>query len=364
MTTGGGRRRPALRGVATGGFILLWLVAAFLLLETAARLQGYWVARHNRLAVEEMERRVGLMAAFDQTLWETPWFRYRRNATLETEWRGHACRIATNSHGFRDEEVALPKPAGLYRIACIGGSTTVEGWTNATTYPALVQERLSAALGPGTVEVLNCGISSFTTDRELQRLPDVLALQPDLVLEYGCINDITALVPRLMQDASPWQNLLARSQLLLRVLDERLLPSDAAVEARLTRRTFANLEAIAERAAAAGAEVGFLSFAATHPERLSGDERAYVDFTMRVDFEGGRIGLNGYRRWVDLYNRMLEDFCRQRGYLYIPLAEEMPGEMEWFADFCHMTESGIARKAEIVAAHLEPYVRARTARVR
>lgn len=353
--------RRVLRGVATGGIVLLWVAAAFLALETFARLQFRWTARHNRLAVDELQRRVGLMAAFDQTLWETPWFRYKSNATLETEWQGHACRIATNSHGFRDDEVALPKPPGLYRIVCIGGSTTVEGWTNETTYPALVEGRLVDALGPGSVEVVNCGVSFFTTSRELQRLPDFLELQPDLILEYGCVNDLTSLVPRAMRDASPLQNLLARSQFLIRALGPLLLPSDAAVEARLRRNTLGNLRTLAERAAEAGAEVAFVSFAAVRPGKLSGEERAYVDYTTRIDFEGNRIGLGGYRRWVDLYNRLLVDFCRENQYLYIPLAEEMPGEMAWFSDFCHMTDAGIARKAEIIAGRLEPFVRARVA---
>jgi hypothetical protein len=75
------------------------------------------------------------------------------------------------------------------------------------------------------------------------------------------------------------------------------------------------------------------------------------------------VGLSAYRRWIDLYNRRLRDLCTKGGYLYVPLAEEMPGEMAWFQDLCHMTDAGIARKAEILARHLEPAIRASRARV-
>jgi lysophospholipase L1-like esterase len=353
--------RRGVRRTATAALALLWVGMAFLLLETLTRFHVYWTARNNRLALEEMERRVGLMAAFDETLWEVPWFRYKPSTSLETEWRGRTCRVATNRLGFRDDEIALPKPHGLYRIACVGGSTTVEGWTNETTYPALLEARLIEALGPGTVEVVNCGISAMTTDRELLRLPDYLALQPDLILEYGCVNDITALVPRLLRTAPPWQNLLARSQFLNRLLGPVLLPSDEEFTRRIRRMSMNNLATLAQRSAEAGTAVAFMSFAAVDPRRLTRAERAFVDYTQRVDREGQRVSLACYRRWVDMYNEELERFCRERGHAYIPLAEEMPGEMAWFCDFCHMTEEGIARKAEIIARHLAPLIRARQA---
>ena len=48
----------------------------------------------------------------------------------------------TNSLGFRDEEISIPKPPGIYRIVCIGGSTTVEGPRNDLTYPKILQRLL------------------------------------------------------------------------------------------------------------------------------------------------------------------------------------------------------------------------------
>jgi hypothetical protein len=48
------------------------------------------------------------------------------------------------SEGYRMREIALPKPAGLVRVVCIGGSTTVAGRTNDETYPALPERKLQA----------------------------------------------------------------------------------------------------------------------------------------------------------------------------------------------------------------------------
>jgi hypothetical protein len=68
---------------------------------------------------------------------------------------GERFRVEVNSLGFRTHEFAVPKPPGLLRVVCIGGSTTVAGRTNDETYPAHL-ERMLRARHPGlTIEVLN-----------------------------------------------------------------------------------------------------------------------------------------------------------------------------------------------------------------
>lgn len=93
------------------------------------------------------------------------------------------------------------------------------------------------------------------------------------------------------------------------------------------------------------------------PDQLRRPEREYVDYTIKGDWNG-EVGLSAYRRWIDLYNLRLREFCQRHGVLCLPLAEEMPGEMAWFQDLCHMTDEGIERKAGILARLLETEVRA------
>ena len=92
--------------------------------------------------------------------------------------------------GLRDDFVVIPKPKGLFRILCVGGSTTVAGWTNETTYPNLLEKRLKDSFPDVSSEVINCGVSGLNSNSELEKIGDYLALNPDLILEYNAVNDI------------------------------------------------------------------------------------------------------------------------------------------------------------------------------
>lgn len=97
-----------------------------------------------------------------------------------------------NSLGYRGEEVAVPKPQGVFRIVCMGGSTTysasVEDYREA--YPYRLQAELREA-GYENVEVVNAGVFSYTTIETLVNFETrVLDLDPDLVIIYDGVNDI------------------------------------------------------------------------------------------------------------------------------------------------------------------------------
>lgn len=62
----------------------------------------------------------------------------------------------------------VPKPRDKYRIICIGGSTTFEGSTNNSTYPALLENKLNNYFHCDRIEVLNCGISGLNQENICQ----------------------------------------------------------------------------------------------------------------------------------------------------------------------------------------------------
>jgi lysophospholipase L1-like esterase len=97
----------------------------------------------------------------------------------------------TNSLGFRGREVEQPKPAGRYRIACLGGSTTYDdGVADGDTYPLKLEGLLRAAHPERDLEVVNCGVPSYTSAESLANLAfRVLDLQPDAIVLYEGIND-------------------------------------------------------------------------------------------------------------------------------------------------------------------------------
>ncbi len=84
-----------------------------------------------------MESNVG-----NHSLWLRRWKEYKPGARAEVVTGGVRFVIQMNSYGFRTHEFEVPKPEGVVRIICIGGSTTVAGRTNEDTYPALLETRL------------------------------------------------------------------------------------------------------------------------------------------------------------------------------------------------------------------------------
>jgi hypothetical protein len=138
--------------------------------------------------------------AGNTSLWAKPWFRYRPGARAEVVAGGERFVIEINSQGFRTHEFALPKPSGMVRVVCIGGSTTVAGRTNDETYPALLEAKLRARHPGLPLEVLNLGVSGVSHEHWLSRLDRVFAYQPDVVVHYEAVNDISwRQLPRFAQ---------------------------------------------------------------------------------------------------------------------------------------------------------------------
>lgn len=340
------------RVIALLGASVIWAALVLALAELGTRASELWGAKRNTLVQEEVMRRVAMMAAFDSTLWEIPWDSYRPNAEETTNLEGKPFQIRINAQGYRGRDVSIPKPAGRYRIVCVGASTTVEGRTNETTYPALLEARLRRELASDSIEVVNCGVSSFTSQKELSHLSKYLSFQPDLIIEYGVINDVSALLPRLIRSNPGWKKLLLRSHFIARVTEPLLSPSAPLFRERIRVGTIANLERLADSVRAAGADIAFCSFATPHPRELNRQEAQYLDWDLQSDWEGQHIGLRTYSHYIRIYNEELQAMCARRGFPYLPVAEQMSGEMADFVDYCHMTERGIEAKASIIAAEL------------
>ncbi|RMG17227.1 MAG: hypothetical protein D6731_04480, partial [Planctomycetota bacterium] len=82
-------------------------------------------------------------------------------------------QVSVNERGQRDAPLVLPKPPGVFRIACLGGSTTFgfgarrndEAWPN----------RLEATYaGRGRVDVVNAGVHGWTLRQSLLNLDEGL----------------------------------------------------------------------------------------------------------------------------------------------------------------------------------------------
>ena len=98
-----------------------------------------------------------------------------------------------NALGFRGKETTWEKPDGVYRIVTTGGSS-VYGQSESNdlaVWSQRLEDKLTAALAPRRVEVINLGVSGWSSYEMLVNLAvRGLDLQPDLVLVHESINDM------------------------------------------------------------------------------------------------------------------------------------------------------------------------------
>ena len=98
--------------------------------------------------------------------------------------------VHTNEHGFRSPSFSEAKPAGVFRIVCLGDSSTFGMNVNdADAYPQVLA-RLLEERAPGRFEVLNLGVPGYSSRQGLELLrQSALHYQPDLVTFAFGTND-------------------------------------------------------------------------------------------------------------------------------------------------------------------------------
>lgn len=119
--------------------------------------------------------------------------------------------VRHNSLGFRGPETTWEKPAGTYRVLCLGGSSVygIGPSSDATNWPTLLETRLNQAQSAKRVEVINGGCQGYSTfEMSIQLALRGVSLSPDLVLCYEAINDMRcALYPNVARDNTHWRAL-------------------------------------------------------------------------------------------------------------------------------------------------------------
>lgn len=283
----------------------------------------------------------------EQSLWEIPYLCYKVHASDESG------KFRTNNVRYRDDDVVLPKPDGVFRILCVGGSTTEEGNFNDVTYPNLLEERLNAQRGSRDIDVVNCGMSGASTSQHIARLSDHLLMEPDMVVIYIGVNDI---VHKLFKDWTGTPSLwLARQSLWVNEkFNLEMLPAADAREAGLRESILQRIADMSAYYRAHNVKVAVASFAYPDLENLVADELFYYQQNNREEWGGRYVTFETYVDTMRLYNTLLKEFCEKEKIEYVPVAENIAGGAEYFGDLCHMKNKGIERKAEIIAEHLAP----------
>ncbi len=273
--------------------------------------------------------------------------------------------VWTNGLGFRTNEVARPKPSGVFRIVCVGGSTTFEGPRNGLTYPALLEKRLREYYGTTAIEVYNCGIVAMSSSMEKDTFQAFLDFEPDLILHYNFANDTATVVNQVYaglsgeeDSAGVIQAWLRKSRFLSGNFPRALLPGEDKFTAVVEATTMQNMRFMAEEARKHGVDMAVCSFAYPDVWHLPKMERRVFESRFRSSLAIAPE-IYSYARAVDAYNGCVRRFCQESGNLYLPVAEGLREGLSCFTDNCHMHLGGIQRKAEVVFAGLKDYLEAK-----
>ncbi len=290
-----------------------------------------------------------------ESLWEIPCWGYRKH------WRDKPDGpLVTNNFGFFERDVATPRPAGLLRIVCVGGSTTQEGASvdGSGSYTRLLEQELQRDAGTTAIEVLNCGIVASNSDSEMRRINEFLKQDPNLLIYYNGVNDIAFIAfPALYAYRSEVAKLMGRSRYVRCFLNRWLIANDETIKSFLRARTIRNLDALVFAARERHVDVVLCSFAYPDPALLDRRFLAFLDMNVQTSWCGGDIGFRTYCHVVDLLNGLIADLCKERGLVYVPVAENLHGGADYFLDACHTQLEGRERKARIIADTIGRYVK-------
>jgi lysophospholipase L1-like esterase len=325
-------------------------------IEICLRLNLHRISKFNPLVLAARRQNAAFTEAFKNPLWEQEFYEYKKNIEIKERVNNHDFQVKMNDYGFRTKYKEIPKPKDKYRIICIGGSTTVEGLTNDTTYPALLEKKLNSYFNSNRIEVFNYGISGLNSSGEKEKLPIYLKMEPDMMIEYNFVNDLfKVLIPQWLDHRSRWFRILIKFQIFYDPLFNFLMVSKNGLRQSLNSYTLLNLKEIYKEAYKNKVKLVICGFAAPDFNRLTKEEKEYFDYDIQY-FWKSKISLETYIKCVEVYNQCLEQMCKENDIIFVPVGRYLSGTTDYFVDIAHLTPAGIEKKADIVFTYLKNYL--------
>jgi lysophospholipase L1-like esterase len=148
--------------------------------------------------------------------------------------------VHTNPQGFRGARpIPHAKPAGVFRVLAVGGSTTFDTEVSADSaaWPARLERWLRELAPVEQVEVINAGVPGYNMTQDLIRLETELSeYSPDLIILYQGHNDLFQNLraeivgfgpvdrhrPSQTEAITPWRRWLEQNSLLYAKLVQKL----------------------------------------------------------------------------------------------------------------------------------------------
>lgn len=285
--------------------------------------------------------------AYSETLWKVEFEKYKPNAVLDKTVGNERYVVKINSHGFRTKEFRKEKPENVYRIVAIGGSTTVQGRTNDSTYPAILERKLKEKFPNLNIEVLNFGISGTKSDYWLDRLDELFEFKPDLIIQYNAVNDLSW---EHMYGRKKCTNLIKylwRKVINLSFILQKSFPTDTSLLDNCLMWTLNNFKEISSEAKARGIEYIVGSFASPDYNMASNIFRQYLDSYVQSSWGRG-LKLkyySSYHEFIVRYNKFFQSYVEQNNLTSV-FVDKAISDPNLFIDVCHMTPDGIEKLAD------------------
>ena len=334
--------------------LCLWAMMLCVVLEGWARLR--YTRGKNRAAhfnTETLGRQTS--EVFHPDLWVTEWLEYRPSTSVKYTTLTTNYEVHINNIGFRGPDVIRAHDPDAYTIVCLGGSTTINGRTDDTTYPAFLQAFLNVD-SPTRIRVINGGICGLVSSDYPHVLRNVLnGVHPDMVIAYGGINDIwRRMYPHWNEQRGFVATQFLRSRFIKDIFGGWFLPGPHTLRADIDDFIVDNLRAAAATLKERGIRFAVCTFIHPKHEEMSDRQYANFDYNMRHWYQGEYISYEDYCHFVDVYNTALQEAFADTDVMLIPLAETGHYPAEWFVDALHMNTEGIRNKASRIAELLTP----------
>jgi lysophospholipase L1-like esterase len=297
-------------------------------------------------------------------------------------------KLHVNAHGFRGDELVVPKPPGTFRIFFLGGSTVFcETDPFEKTHARLLERLLQEQYPDRKIELQNAGYPWYTSQQSLMNyLFKIKDFEPDLILVWHGINDLCRSFEQedltygsyqpdysnylgpTARMAKHYANVRAKPRPLVTAhsytigtiagVFRGVLYSDLGqappVEGDVPLGRFLSLPAFRRNMTSLAAHAqldGVRIVLATQPtlyrDDLSDEERKKIAFPRMFCVEGGVYpDLASMIRAMDAYNDHVRAIAAEHGVPLVNLDRLIPKQGEYFFDDCHFTETGNARVAQ------------------
>lgn len=266
-----------------------------------------------------------------------------------------------------DRNIITPKPDGLFRVACLGASTTgnylqYEGEN--CSYPLALERLLHKRFTGRQIEVNNCGMGGRTSAEILIDFAlNIIDTQPDMIVLYHAYNDLRpSMVEPFASDYSHARTTLGETYSQFKFiskLPDLPLHFYHAILAKLFPYT--NIRNDMLRAISKGTVSMDASFAGTETYKRNlahiinlcqANNIKVVCATFAYHMHGTTAEDTTVRKYFDgvqLENEAMSELAREHDLPLVDVAERMPKEDRYFMDTIHFSHEGMDYLAKLLA---------------